>query len=202
MKKLFLLAFAGILLAGCNKEDEISSEFKLEGVESHEVTGAVINLYDRSPEETNYEVYLLLDGYTWQDYLVEDYCANVYFDLYFDREVSELPEGTYRLGNGEILDNGDYYLYSATKEEYAEFTSGTLTISKKGDNYTFSFDGMAVLEVYNEETNEWEYSDPKPFKCSYSGPVEHHEEDFGDDYYDEPVNGNGSAPARMMKKGR
>lgn len=31
MKKLFLLAFAGILLAGCNKEDEISSEFKLEG---------------------------------------------------------------------------------------------------------------------------------------------------------------------------
>ena len=202
MKKLFLLAFAGILLAGCNKEDEISSEFKLEGVESHEVTGAVINLYDRSPEETNYEVYLLLDGYTWQDYLVEDYCAYVYFDMYFDGEVSELPERTYRLGNGETLDYGGYSSYSATKEEYADFTSGTLTISKKGDNYSFSFDGMAVLAVYNKETNEWEYSDPKPFKCSYSGPVEHKEEDFGDDYYDEPVNGNGSAPARMMKKGR
>ena len=178
------------------------ANLSLRGGESHEVTGAVINLYDRSPEETNYEVYLLLDGYTWHDYLVEDYCAYVYFDMYFDEEVSELLEGTYRLGNGETLDYGGYSSYSATKDEYADFTSGTLTISKKGDNYSFSFDGMAVLAVYNEETNEWEYSDPKPFKCSYSGPVEHHEEDFGDDYYDEPVNGNGSAPARMMKKGR
>lgn len=201
MKKLFLLAFAGILLAGCNKEDEISSDFQF-GEGSHEVTGAVINLYDRSPEETNYEVYLLLDGFTWND-LEDDYFAAVYFDMYFKGSLSELPEGTYRLGNGETLDYyGGYSSYSATKEEYAEFTSGTLTISKKGDNYSFSFDGMAVLEVYNEETNEWEYSDPKPFKCSYSGPVEHKEEDFGDDYYDEPVNGNGSAPARMMKKGR
>lgn len=202
MKKLFLLAFAGILLAGCNKEDEISSEFKLEGGESHEVTGAVINLYDRSPEETNYEVYLLLDGFTWNDYLEDDYFAAVYFDMYFKGSLSELPEGTYKLKEGEILDNGFYGTYTATGEENAGFTSGTLKISKKGDNYSFSFDGMAVLEVYNEETNEWEYSDPKPFKCSYSGPVEHQEEDFGDDYYDEPVNGNGSAPARMMKKGR
>lgn len=173
MKRLFLLAFVGILLAGCNKEDEISDNFQFDG-KSHEVTGAVIDYYYRPQGESVYDLYLLLDGFTWNDYLEDDSCARVRFELYFEGKLSELPEGSYRLGDGEILDYGDYGFYNATSEEYAELTSGTLTIRKNGENYSFSFDGMA--SIYDGISDE--YLSPKPFKCSYSGPVEYHEEDF------------------------
>lgn len=97
----------GLLLTGCNK-DEVSGDFQFGGV-SKSVTSAVVYLYDRSSEETNYEVYLMLDGTEWDS----EYGSAVYFDLYFEGAVDELPAGTYVLGD-DIL---DYAATAAIQEQ-------------------------------------------------------------------------------------
>ena len=99
MKKFIfpLLIWGGLLLTGCNK-DEVSGDFQFGGV-SKSVTSAVVYLYDRSSEETNYEVYLMLDGTEWDS----EYGSAVYFDLYFEGAVDELPAGTYVLGDDILV---------------------------------------------------------------------------------------------------
>lgn len=180
----------GLLLTGCNK-DEVSGDFQFGGV-SKSVTSAVVYLYDRSSEETNYEVYLMLDGTEWDS----EYGAAVYFDLYFEGAVDELPAGTYVLGD-DILDYGSYGSYTRTEETNADIVSGTLTVGKDGDNWSFKFEGKALAYIYNEETDEYEYGDPQSFSCSYSGPVTYVEDDY-DEY--EPASATGSLMSRKSRK--
>lgn len=175
MKKLilFALAIGGMLLNGCDKDNNNGTgngTFELDG-RTHSVTGAVVYRYDTQPtsQTTNYEVYLLLDGTTWAALSSEDeYSKSVYFDLYFDGVINELPAGTYPFSeNDGIFAYGDYYVYSETESVGYDIVDGTLTIGKDGDSYSFSFDGSA--SYYDDELDD--YSSPIPFKCSYSGPV-------------------------------
>ena len=175
----------GLLLTGCNK-DEVSGDFQFGGV-SKSVTSAVVYLYDRSSEETNYEVYLMLDGTEWDS----EYGAAVYFDLYFEGAVDELPAGNYALG-GDVLDCVEYSSYTGTEESGAEIVSGTLTVGKDGDSWSFKFEGKAY--TYNEETDDYEYHS---FSCSYSGPVTYIEDDYDEN---EPASATGSLMSRKSRK--
>ena len=56
------------------------------------------------------------------------------------------------------------------KKEDNNMTSGTLTVSRSGYNYTFTFEGKAIDYYTDPGTAE-----EKPFSCSYSGPVTYDE---------------------------
>ena len=187
MKKFIfpLLIWGGLLLTGCDK-DEVSGDFQLGGV-SKSVTSAVVYLYDRTSEETNYEVYLMLDGTEWDS----EYGAAVYFDLYFEGAVDELPAGNYALG-GDVLDCVEYSSYTGTEESGAEIVSGTLTVGKDGNNWSFKFEGKASVYTYDYDTGDYVSGEPQSFSCSYSGPVTYTEYDY-DEY---------QASYRIMKKSK
>lgn len=70
-------------------------------------------------------------------------------------------------GNG---DSGEYFYYTETEEKDVNLTSGTLTVSRSGYNYTFTFEGKAIDYYTDPGTAE-----EKPFSCSYSGPVTYDE---------------------------
>ena len=192
MKKLFLplaVLCSALLTVGCDKGNGFSNNLQFDDA-THTVTGAVINLYERTEYETNYEIYLLLDGTRYGG----DIGGAVYFDMYFDWEVYDLPAGTYVMASGNILDSGEYFYNTETEEKDVNLTSGTLTVSRSGDNYTFTFEGKAIDYYTDPGTAE-----EKPFSCSYSGPVEYREDGDGTVGFSVTP---ASEPSRMMEKRR
>lgn len=172
MKKLIFCALAlGVLVGGgCNKDDAAEGTVQIGG-ESHNVTSAVVNVYERASGKTNLEIYLLLDGTDWNSayYGEGDSGAFVYFDLYFDGEQYELPEGNYQFSENEgVFQYGDYIYYSEENYGGSLITSGTLSVGKDGDNYSIRFNGMSSL--YDPETDDFT-GDSIEFSCSYTGPV-------------------------------
>ena len=87
-------------MTGCNKDDGARGKVSFSGV-SNDVSSAVINVYERTETETNFEIYLMLEGSDIEQLHV----GGVYFDLYFEGSLEEFPAGTYTMEDG-ILENG------------------------------------------------------------------------------------------------
>ena len=66
-----------------------------------------------------------------------------------------------------ILETGEYNSNLSGVTEEVEIVSGTLTVGRKGNDYSFEFNGTASR--YDSEAGN--YLAPEPFSCSYSGPV-------------------------------
>ena len=162
MKKLFLmtLVLGALAVTGC-KKDEMKGSFQLGG-ESYTVTGAVAYLYSRDADETNYELYLLMDGTT----LESEYGSAMCIDLYFPGSVNELQAGTYRIG--EVV-WAAFASYTQTDEIYHEIMPGSVTIEKSGDNYTISCSGTA--------------DNGESVSCSYTGPVQYVQDEYSEVSY-------------------
>lgn len=164
MKKLIfplLVLWGGLLMTGCNKDDGARGNVSFSGV-SNDVSSAVINVYERTATETNFEIYLMLEGSDIEQLHV----GGVYFDLYFEGSLEEFPAGTYTMEDG-ILETGEYNSNLSGVTEEVEIVSGTLTVGRKGNDYSFEFNGTASR--YDSEAGN--YLAPEPFSCSYSGPV-------------------------------
>lgn len=153
MKKLIFCALAlGVLVGGgCNK-DEMSGSARL-GDSSWNVTSAAASSIITASGATNYEILLIMDG----DPIETDYGTFLLLDLYFPGVVSEIPDGTYS------VPAEDYYAYfcSYTEVDDTELEiTGSVTISRDGDNYSFSCSGTA--------------EDGQEFTCNYTGPVQYY----------------------------
>lgn len=164
MKKLFLmtLVLGALAVTGC-KKDEMKGSFQLGG-ESYTVTGAVAYLYSRDADETNYELYLLMDGTTMES----EYGSAMYIDLYFPGSVNELQAGTYRIGE-VVCQWAEFASYTQTDEIYHEIMPGSVTIEKSGNNYTISCSGTA--------------DNGESVSCSYTGPVQYVQDEYSEVSY-------------------
>lgn len=155
MKKLIFCALAlGVLVGGgCNK-DEMSGSARL-GDSSWNVTSAAAFRYvgPEIPGETNYELYLMMNGSSFET----DYGTALILDLYFPGIVNDLQPGTYGVGADEDDCTAVFFSYTET-DEFAYEITGSVTISRDGDNYSFSCSGTT--------------DDGQEFTCSYTGPVQ------------------------------
>jgi len=161
MKKLFLmtLVLGALAVTGC-KKDEMKGSFQLGG-ESYTVTGAVAYLCSRDADETNYELYLLMDGTTMES----EYGSVMYIDLYFPGSVNELQAGTYRIGE-VVCKWAEFYTQT---DEIHEINSGSVTIEKSGGNYTISCSGTT--------------DNGESVSCSYTGPVQYMQDEYSEVSY-------------------
>lgn len=160
--KTFLAAAIAALLYSCDTGDSSSgNSCKVRiGNETFKTEGAFafwwISSDDSGRPWSNYEIILLpcasFDGY-------DDAEWDFYFDLYFDEALTEIPTGTFRLG--EELDEASFSFYVYDGDDYDSYDSiavdGVLEISSRRSGYSITFNGTA--------------EDGTSMSATWSGPV-------------------------------
>lgn len=155
MKRFSLLILSAfILCVSCTKEERGSNCFSV-GPEKYEAAGAMAFWWisdDGGKIFSNYEVVVYEELFPGEDEY--DFSNYLYFDLYFDRMVTEVPVGKFKLG--EELDEASFTSSDGSRES-VYCVAGELEIQKTRKGYSIAFSG--------------ETSDGAMIQASYKGNV-------------------------------
>lgn len=151
----FIAVIVAVLLNSCDTGNSSGNSVKI-GDETFSTGGAFAVWWISTNESghwSEYEIFLLpcasFDGY-------DDAEWDFYFDLFFNEAITEIPTGTFRLG--EELSLASFSLYSGESYEAIRAADGVLEISSRRSGYYIKFNGTA-----EDGTN---------MSATWSGPIE------------------------------